>query len=706
MAAVQRRGLKVALLATVAGYALAYGAFGQEQTDPASAEAVSREDLFVRVEVYMPRPRARPVEMTHTPAGRLRPKSRNPADTTAAPIEVTQAVPVSDASPIAPLAGDPAPLVQSAPVMATPDAITPQVVPIAAAALGQRLPLMRTIDIERSTFKADRAVLEERMATSQDLEKARAAVELARLMTAQMLLPEARSYLGRAIAIGVQADPALVAQTRALAIMIDVLDDQPIEATVPEGWDEASLWAIAGMAKPDQIHGEVSISEAVSQLGNHSAPVIRQLLPKLFDGAMLAQEFTLAEGLLQAARKMQGLYNEPVYLFMMGRLALAYDLNQQGFDYFVRASAGHDLAAQRARIALTDIALKRNDFKVLPALSEILKEGVKQWRHGYEALILRARLAQVAEDLGDMPLALAVMGNIRIDHPGTAEAVLAHERGALAMAAFAAAMDADEIDLPTYLQSLRDVESFYRLDPIWPVARMSLARAFSRHGLHQAAAAEYAALQNDLGRVGAPTAVDRLRQEIPLAEAEEWLVNFDIDRAKLALAREGMPRFESLSERYAVASMTAGTIGALALRQSFAVPENYAVYAKAARDAGQSYQAMQGHRALDSHHLLQKDPTETLHAVMIAHDEGDNAFASSTFARLREAAPDQAIDPTLYSALITPQPVLTPLSKTIAKDMLTRTDGALEAARILLSQGLPRGEAEPSTADETQSAAP
>lgn len=751
MATVQRRGVKVALLATVAGCALAYGAFGQDQPnalavqqagiaapfEPASPESVSREDLFVSVQVYMPRPRARPAEMTEPSLGDVRPKPRSSAGVTpvvapapspspavgvdAAPVvplaEPVPHAPAAVAPPIVTVAVDPAPIVPEPQVLAAPQAVPPQVEPMAAPSVapmtdavsampfGQRLPLLGTVDVTRSSFKADRAGLSERMANSEDLEEARAAVELARVMMSQMLLPEARSYLGRAIAIGVQADPALVAQSRALQIMIDVLDDAPIDASVPEGWDEASLWAIAGMAKSGQIQGEVSLSEAISQLGNHSSPVVTKLLPKLFDAAMLAQEYTFAEGLLQGARKMQGLYNEPVYLYMMGRLALAYDLNQQGFDYFVRASDGHDLAAQRARIALTDIALKRNDYKVLPALRDILKEGVNQWRHGYEALILRARLAQVAEDLGDMPLALAVMGNIRIDHPGTAEAVLAHERGALAMAAFAAAMDADEIDLPTYLQSLRDVESFYRLDPIWPVARMSLARAFSRHGLHQAAAAEFAALQNDLGRIGAPQPIERIRQEIPLAEAEEWLVNHKVDRAKVALAREGMPRFEALSERYAVAAMNAGTIGALALRQHFDQPENYAVYAKAARDAGQSYQAMQGHRALESHHLLQKDPAEALYAVMIAHDEGDTAFASSSFARLREAAPNQVVDPALYGALITPQPVLTPLSKAIAKDMLSRTDGALDATRALLAQGITRAGSQ-EAATPTQSAAP
>lgn len=740
MATVQRRGVKVALLATVAACALAYGAFGQDQpiapaapAEDVAPEILSRDDLFVSVQVYMPRPRARPAALTQSSLGDIRPKPRSaamnlpaadPASSPAPEALVAVADIATAAAPITPpnvvATVDPVPVVAEPQILAAPEGMPPQIEPVLAPAvapmsdavatmpLGQRLPLLATIDVTRTSFKADRAALSERMANSEDLEQARAAVELARVMVSQMLLPEARSYLGRAIAIGVQADPALVAQTRALQIMVDVLDDQPIEAQVPEGWDEASLWAIAGMAKPGQIQGDVSLGEAISQLGNHSPPVVTHMLPKLFDAAMLAEEFSFAEGLLQGARKMQGLYNEPVYLYMMGRLALAYDLNQQGFDYFVRASAGHDLAAQRARIALTDIALKRNDYKVLPALRDILKEGVNQWRHGYEALILRARLAQVAEDLGDMPLALSVMGNIRIDHPGTAEAVLAHERGALAMAAFAAAMDADEIDLPTYLYSLRDVESFYRLDPIWPVARMALARAFSRHGLHEAAAAEFAALQNDLGRVGAPQPIERIAQEIPLAEAEEWLVNHRVDRAKVALAREGMPRFDALGERYAVAAMRAGTIGALAMRQNFDQPENYAVYAKAARDAGQSYQAMLGHRALESHHLLQKDPAEALYAVMIAHDEGDNAFASSSFARLREAAPEQAADAALYSALITPQPVLTPLSKGIAKDMLTRSDGALEAARALLSRGLPRSEAEASAAQTAagQSAAP
>lgn len=666
----------------------------------------------------LPRPKMRPVELLN-PGLLQRPLRRPGAENERAeaqpdvallppePEPMPAPLPLA-AAPQVPETALPAPVLlpemppraqapsETPPLLAEAPAPLPEVTPDMAQALPPAppkpalppLPLVATAGFDTARFWEDRRSRETAWSAAAPEEKGAAALEVSRLLMSQMLLPEARSFHSRARQNGLLHDPALDRQWRAMEAMLSVLEGEGLPAPIPEGWDEASLWAVAAGAEPDQIGSPLELTKAVAQLQNHSEPVISAVLPALFDQALRRGDLRVAEGLLRGARELTGLPSTPVYHLMMGRLALAYDMPEEAFDYFVRASQGRDIAAQRARIALADLALLRKDPKLLPALRDILSEGVNQWRHDYEALILRARLAQVAEDLGDIPLALDIMGKIRQDHPGTPEAILAHERGALALAAFAVAVDAGEISLTTYLTSLREVEPFYRLDPVWPIARQALARAFTRAGLQVAAASEYVALQIDLKRIDAPVPPERQRVEIALNEAEAWLANHKTSRAAVALARNGLPRFEELQNRYSRATLQAGVTGAVNVQPAFVSGEDLALYARAARAASLPAAARSAHETMAVAGTLTTQPAEALQAVLTAHETGATAQSAAYFERL-QAGPVGADFPQrqdLFTALSTPLPNLQPLSQTLAETMLTRSDAALAAARSLISR--------------------
>lgn len=590
----------------------------------------------------------------------------------------------------------------------------------AAAAEVRLYPIVQTVDYEGARYLPERHRLEGLWLNAAEGEKAAAAIEIARFLTAQMLLPEAASFLEAARAEGVLHDEQLYGRWRALGLMVDILAGRDLKITEPMVWDDANLWVLSSQAGPAAV--DYDLTQAVSLLQNHSEPVVSALLPRLFNIAMLRGDYKIAEGLLRGAREATALPGTPVYHLMMGRLALAYDMPQEAFDYFARASQGRDIFAQRARIAMADLALARKDPKFLPALRDILLEGVTQWRHDHEALILRARLAQVAEDLGDIPLALDIMGKIRQDHPNTPEATLAHERGALALAAFAVAMDDDAISLETYLISMRNIEAFYRLDPVWPIARQALARAYGRAGLHTAAASEYTALQIDLSRIDAPVLTDRMRAELPLHEAEAWLKAFNPPRAALALALEGLPQFTDLQPRYNLADLQSSTRGVIAMPPDFSDPADLATYARTARSIGAYEDARTAHKQMAAVNGFAQAPAEALHAILLNGPSaqplptpGDNpvrliSSPDSPFLRLAPPPPANSQNDTyyqmlqatpagqafperanLFAAINTAQPDLEPLSREISDDMLARSHAASAAARALLARAVTPG---------------
>jgi|GEM_PF-2807629 len=557
-----------------------------------------------------------------------------------------------------------------------------------AALMAGGLPQVSTRNVDEKTWATDRHLLERRWAGAEEKpQKVTAALDLAQLHIGVMLLVEAQDWLSRARSLGAKSDPAHYARLTALEQVASVLARRGITRELPE-WQGGVLWQVAAGQTAGLSRGEFTLEEAVAGLNDQSRAVITRLIPQLFDAILEARDYRLAEALLRGAQARTRLEGTPVWHLMMGRLALGYDMPQQAFDHFARAAEGRDLSAQRARIALADLALARKDPKLLPALRDILREGVNHWRYGREALVLRARLAQVAEDLGDIPMALDIMGKIRLDHPGSPEAVLAHERGALALAAFAVAMDAEEIDLYSYLHSLRNVEAFYRLDPVWPIARIALARAWSRAGLHEAAAAEYAALQADLSRQGSPEPLPRIAAELPVAEAEALLAVWRADRARVALARQGLPRFEDLSPRYARAALQAAAPQALSLPVATEDTGGQMARAAAARALGAEAEAREAQRALSDLNALVPETAEAIEAMLLAQEAGDTAFTKKTWTGLQATAAGQssAVVPALYEGLTQPLPELRPLSRGLADELLARSEATAAATRALLAQ--------------------
>lgn len=683
------------------------------------ADASGAEDFGAWLGRTLPRPPPRPDRITYRDLPKLRPvwRAQNEAPREA---ELAALAPAAAPAPGEGPAQPPPPIADSAPpfdpaLQPEPEftPATPLPPPVAAEgrtaatvspAVTEKLPLIRTADFAAGSFLRDRAALLQQLQQAAPEARAGISLALSQMMMAQLLLPEARSFHDRARAQGLEDQPELLGRWKATGIMLDILAGAPAEPEAAALLEEHSLWQLAAFASVRRLPGETgpagaSLTEAVAELQNHSEPVISRLLPKLFDMALLRGDHRIAEGLLRGAREATRLPQEPVYHLMMGRLALVYDMPEQAFDYFARAAEGHDLAAQRARIAMADLALLRKDPKLLPALRDILSEGVNQWRHDYEALILRARLAQVAEDLGDIPLALDIMGKIRQDHPGTPEAVLAHERGALALAAFAAAIEAEAISLETYLTTLRQVEPFYRLDPVWPIARKALARAYGRAGLSVAAASEYSALQIDLNRIDAPAPPEKQAAEIPLLEAEAWLLSHNPGRARLALAREGLPRFEELQGRYSLSAIAAGAAPVTALPPAFSTAPELALYARSAREAGLSRAAFAAHQKLAEGPGFAGLPGEALYAVLTAHQSGATLQATEYFNVLQNSQEGGAFPErrALFAALDTPMPLLQPLSHEISDIMLERAGSARDAARLLLAQPI-------DTAPEGQSA--
>lgn len=531
-------------------------------------------------------------------------------------------------------------------------------------------------------FAAGRAAVVEAVLAAGPGERAARHLDHAQFLIAHMMLAEARGII-RALPQELDG-PDRDRAAGYLAIIARLGGGAP--ASLPPAWESDPLWpvVVGGHARD-----ETGLRAAVQALAGQSRDIATAAVPTLVDVALAAGYTGPAAEILAAAPDGTDLEGTEVLDLLRGKLALAQGAEDLAFDTFARVAQGEGRAAAEARIALADVALERGNPEVLPEVSQLLQEGLPRWRGDEVALRLRARLARVAEDMGDIPTAVETMALILREHPGTPEARLAEERIDLMVKRLAEAVADPALPLVEALHHVR------RLDPAllgrgdWLPVRMALAERLDAAGLGQAARAEYAATA--ASPTASPTvAIPAMLDALAVAQARLLVDLGDTSTARAVLDRRKSPRDPSQMEAIAALRLqTGGTsilppalLGALNVEAAseIADPDVQLALAQVAIATGHTSEAL----AAYDRGLAVADETERLEASRGAAESGDTARATRYASGLTGERAE--LQRPVVASLAAPRRAGERLSVSGASALITAADDAGKAVAALLSE--------------------
>ena len=538
-------------------------------------------------------------------------------------------------------------------------------------------------------FAEEREALLAAVETAGPQEAAARRLDYVQFLTAHMMVPEAQSILG-ALRDGPTLDPA--SQDRALgyAAILSRLAGQSPAASLPPIWRDDPLWSVLLAPPPETGEpGGADLRAALKALPHQSRHVATALLPDLFDRALMRGEVGVAAEILAAAPARTDLEGTAGLDLMRGRLALAQGGEEMAFDIFARLSEGLGQAAAKARLAMAEMALSRDDPALLPEIRALLLGGLSDWRGDAAALRLRVQLASVAEQIDDVPTAIEVMALILQEHPDTPEADLADARLGVVLGLFANQLHSGEMPLDAAVATVR------RLDPLmvgrgdWIAVRARLAERLIDANLLQAAQAEYANI------AALPPATLRQAEAHVLdaaasRQARLLLAQGDSKGALAALDRRLVPRSADLLVPVAGLRVAAsGTsdfpkrfLAALGVADPGDItdPAVQIGLAKAAREAGDIPAAL---AAYDSAIGIASVP-ERLEAAHLAGEARDHARATRYVGLLPGERGRRQGDVVARLAAI--EPLSGPLSVDTAETIITGAEATGTAINALLGQ--------------------
>ncbi len=526
-----------------------------------------------------------------------------------------------------------------------------------------------------SDFSADRAASEQAFVDALPGARGRAALDHAQFLISWMMLPEARGYIDFA-ARTLEGKGDLrdrIQAYRALVSLLSETDPQAETVALPESWQNDLVWPIVAEIRNGVPVDANLILQALVGLERHSGPVVAQIVPMLFDAALGVEDYRLARDILDVARLRTDLVGTPQMLFMRGRLARAEGERQTAFDLFAWAAEGRDRSAAQARLALAELALEEPGQAIREHVRDLLVEGIRHWRGDALALALLTRLAQVAEEIGDLETAIVTMSFIEEDHPGTREADLAAERIAVILNHLSDAIGSDALSLGRSLPIVRHIEPYMSRHVERAIVRGALAAQLERAGLTLAAQAEYAEIWDTLlgpdRRALPPALLDRL----VLEQAKRLMRDSNPAAAVAIIAQRPVQMDASLDPEFAKIEMV--VTGSLE-RITATVP---GVSLEVAREALE--------RGMDDRALTEFEragilpAVDGINAARLAAEQGD----PDTAAFLRVLPEERrALLLRLAAARVAKAPVVSPLSVEAAEKTLEQAGETLTAVTELM----------------------
>jgi tetratricopeptide (TPR) repeat protein len=595
-------------------------------------------------------------------SGQLRPRKRElkPPRHPVTGVDIPQSQPGDASAREQALTIDPASVAEAKVLRPSPpsprgDALMASDKPLPASAEVDLLalaPHIATTWYRRDDFLRDLAIRRDQLVAARGGERIDALCDYAEFNIAHMLIAEAKGLIAEARALPGGDIGYRGARVKSLGIVAEILDPSPGIAdlgSLPDEWQDAKLWAVAY----EELHGRPQpperIKSALYAALEQSEAITATLIPLFHDAALRVSDAQLADLVIDVGIMNPHLAETGEFELMLGQQRQRRGEIRNAYEHYRIAAAGSDRAAARARIAMAEVAEISDNFELHRPAINFIRSGLGAWGGDELALQARAKLAELAEDLGDMPLALDAMARILNEFPDTPEAHLARERAAIILNEMARQAIKGEISANDFLVVMRGAEPFYRLDPAWVPTRMALAKVLDRNGLGIAALAEYDALWMDIKDAGRLGEVDYTFDELALDHAD---LLARLNRRKeipLALSKRGEPNNPSLRSRYMLlklAGWTSGPLPALGALM-FESPEDPQAhisavlleYARAAIRVGDDLAAAKSFAVLASRGDVQLSRSDILSATRVLAGRGYSTEATQMAARLDNQDP-------------------------------------------------------------------
>jgi hypothetical protein len=340
-------------------------------------------------------------------------------------------------------------------------------------------------------------------------------VEYGRFLIGAMMLSEARSLLKDFEKEGV-GNVSVLALVRAVELLDGSASPKRSTKFV---WEESSVWEYLERIEASGKEPSVDdIKIGAQYLLEQSESIATAVLPRFFDQAVALENQELSRELLEIAVKKTDLSGTPELLYMQGQLALMEGERRAAFDFFAAVVGEPGLEGAEAVLSLSELALQRGSKKILIEVQDLLIEAAEDWRGDDVSLRVMARLAQVAEEIQDLPVAIEVMAKITKEFPGSKEAVLAERRLPVLIKNLAGMISEDDYSLEKAVSQVRRFGPKLQGNKDWAELRLLFAERLARTGLLEASAAEYIEIRKIISRIS--RASEQLENRVYVEHAE------------------------------------------------------------------------------------------------------------------------------------------------------------------------------------------
>jgi hypothetical protein len=323
-------------------------------------------------------------------------------------------------------------------------------------------------------------------------------VEYGRFLIGAMMLSEAKSLLK-----GFEKERAGDVSVLALIRAVELLDGSASPKRSKNFiWEEKSVWEYLERIEASGKEPSVDdIKIGTQYLLEQSESIATAVLPRFFDQAVALENQELSRTLLEIAVKKTDLSGTPQFLYMQGQLARVEGERRTAFDFFAAVVGEQGLEGAEAVLSLSEIALERGNKKILSEVQGLLIEATEDWRGDEVSLRVMARLAQVAEEIQDLPVAIEVMTKIIKEFPRSKEAMLAERRLPVLIKNLAEMISQNDYSLEKAVGQVRRLGPKLQRNKDWVELRLLFAKRLAKTGLLEASAAEYIEIRKMISKI-------------------------------------------------------------------------------------------------------------------------------------------------------------------------------------------------------------
>ncbi|OOY15253.1 hypothetical protein [Thioclava sp. DLFJ4-1] len=564
---------------------------------------------------------------------------------------------------------------------------------LCGGAAAETLPAPPPFDFAQYTqagFLADRDALAAGVAAAEPgPSRAIARLDLAEFYLAHVMLPEGRSLLGDEMPDGLI--PAEQARWRAIAAGFSIMEGTgvPTGTLLPNAdwanWQDYHLWAaLNAITQGDAVELEGNLAGAADRLPTYPPVFVEACLPALLEGAIAVRKWPLAQRLSRDFDNYPELKSQPVYSFLIGRVAEQSHHPDKAYAAYREAAKGQDRYAQRARLALVSLGLEHGALTPDQGLS-MLAEANLAWRGDRFDLQALEQRAHLGETSGHDVDALIAYGEILTRFPERPQARAAAQAADNLLKAFYAKGAAGKISLTDFAEGHQRLETYYEVRPDFQTYAEQFADRLLELGATTQAATEYRKIREALSaqRKDNPEAVSQDRMAyLALREAEALARGGQFARAAKVLEASERPadaqelnQFNALQAR--VLAEAGKTDAALQAKVTSHSVDHLRLQARLHWKKGDWKAATQSYRELWKKAPDDFSETDAVELLLAAYRSGDLTTARSVAEVFPRLAGREDLNKLVASLLAEPAK-LSPLMDAAARDRLRKADDALE----------------------------